>query len=367
MVAVPARGGEVLAQLAVGQRSGVQAGVSASLVEGHRVEGGEHADVRQDGRVVLAVAVAVGADVLHKADVEGGAVMADGGSVLGHLAVQHLVGAVAQGIDGVEVAGTDAAAAALALVLVDDRLVLLVVADGVGAALLGAAMTAAAEVFLHRRVAGGVLLHLAGAGAAAHADVLDGTAEAGGLVTLEVAQADEDVGVHDGAADLSGLAVFAVRHRHLHLIGAAQAVGDDDLTAGGHGPEAVQLGAGQVLEGVLSAARIQGIAVSQEGHTALLLAQVGHHLGVVGAQIGQVAQLAEMHLDGDELALHVDVLDACRDAQAAQLIGEAGTYGTAEIGIVDGRCFHRFFLLFSLTISGAQLLFAALILSEKIL
>ena len=163
-------------------------------------------------------------------------------------------------------------------------------------------MTAAAEVFLHRRVAGGVLLHLAGAGAAAHADVLDGTAEAGGLVALEVAQADEDVGVHDGAADLSGLAVFAVRHRHLHLIGAAQAVGDDDLTAGGHGPEAVQLGAGHVLEGVLSAARIQGVAVGQEGHTALLLAQVGHDLGVVGAQIGQVAQLAEMYLDDDEPA-----------------------------------------------------------------
>ena len=123
VVAVPARGGKVLAQLAVGQRSGVQAGVGTSLVEGHRVEGGEHADVRQDGRVVLAVAVAVGADVLHKADVEGGTVMADGGGILGHLAVQHLVGAVAQGIDGVKVAGTDAAAAALALVLVDDRLV----------------------------------------------------------------------------------------------------------------------------------------------------------------------------------------------------------------------------------------------------
>ena len=51
-----------------------------------------------------------------------------GSGVLGHLAVQHLVGAVALGIDGVEVAGTDAAAAALALVLVDDGLVLLVVA-----------------------------------------------------------------------------------------------------------------------------------------------------------------------------------------------------------------------------------------------
>ena len=211
-------------------------------------------------------------------------------------------------------------------------------------------MAAAAEVFLHRRVAGGVLLHLAGAGAAAHADVLDGTAEAGGLVALEVAQADEDVGIHDGAADLCGLAVFAVGHRHFDLIGAPQAVGDKDLTAGGHGPEAVELGAGEVLEGVLAAARIQGVAVGQKGHTALLLAQVGDYLSIVGAQIGQIAQLAEMHLDGDELALHIDVLDACCDAQPTQLFGEAGAHRAAEIGIVDGRCFHRFFLPFSFDI-----------------
>ena len=89
------------------------------------------------------------------------------------------------------------------------------------------------------RVSGSVLLHLARAGAAAHADVLDGAAKAGGLVALEVGQADEDIGVHDGAADLGRLAVFAVGHRHLDLIGAAQAVADEDLAARGHGPEAV--------------------------------------------------------------------------------------------------------------------------------
>ena len=313
------------------------------------------------------MAVAVGADVLHQRNVEAGTVVADCGGVLGHFAVQQLVGTVVGRIDGVKAARADAAAAALALVVVDDSFVFGIISNGVRAALLGAAVAAAAQPLLHGRLAGSVLLHLARAGAAAHADVLERTAETGGLVALEVGQADEHVRIHDGAANFCGLAVFAVGHRHFHLIRAAQPVTDDHLTAGGHGPEAVQLGAGEVLQCVLAAARIQGVAVGQEGHTALLLAQVGDYLSIVGAQIGQIAQLAEMHLDGDELALHVDVLDACRDAQAAQLIGEAGTHGTAEIGIVDGRCFHRFFLLFSLTISGAQLLFAALILSEKIL
>ena len=50
----------------------------------------------------------------------------------------------------------------LDLKVVDDSLVLLVVGNGVGAALLGAAVAAPAQALLHCRLAGGVLLHLAG-------------------------------------------------------------------------------------------------------------------------------------------------------------------------------------------------------------
>ena len=162
-------------------------------------------------------------------------------------------------------------------------------------------------------------------------------------MALEVGQADEHIRVHDGTADLGGLAVFAARHRHLHLIRAAQAVGDEYLTAGGHGPEAVELGAVQVLQRVLAAGRVQGVAVGQERQTALLLAQVCHHLGVVGPQKGQVAQLTKMHFDGHELAVHVNVLDAGGDAQTAELFQQAGAHGTAEIGIINVGCFHGVF------------------------
>ena len=48
------------------------------------------------------------------------------------------------------------------------------------------------------------VLALTGPGAAAHADVLDGSAEAGHLVALEVGEADEHIRVHDGPANLSG-------------------------------------------------------------------------------------------------------------------------------------------------------------------
>ena len=159
-------------------------------------------------------------------------------------------------------------------------------------------------------------------------------------MALEVGQADEHVRIHDGAADLGGLAVFAVGHRHFHLIRAAQTVTDDHLTAGGHGPEAIELGAGQVLQSVFAAAGVQGVAVGQKGHTTLLLAQVGHHLGVVGPQKGQVAQLTKVHFDGYELALHVQLTDPGHQAQAAELFQQAGAHGTAEIGIINVGCFH---------------------------
>ena len=47
----------------------------------------------------------------------------------------------------------------------------------------------------------------------------------------------------------------------LKLIGAAQAIANDDLAAGGHGPEAVFLRAAQVLQRILAAARVQGVDV----------------------------------------------------------------------------------------------------------
>ena len=50
--------------------------------------------------------------------------------------------------------GVDAAAAALALGLVNDGLVVCIVGNGIGAALLGAAVAAAAQALLHLRVSG---------------------------------------------------------------------------------------------------------------------------------------------------------------------------------------------------------------------
>ena len=185
-----------------------------------------------------------------------------------------------------------------------------------------------------------MLFHLAGAAAAAHADVLERAAEACGLVAFEMREADEDVGVHDGAADLRRLDVLAAAHGHFDVVRALEAVGDDDLAARRNRVEAVEVRAVHVLERVLAAAGVQRVAVCEERAAALFLHEVGDAFRILRAQVREVAELAEMHLDGDELVLHVDVLDAGREAEAAELLRDARADGTTEIGEPDFRFAH---------------------------
>lgn len=62
-----------------------------------------------------------------------------------------------------------------------------------------------------------------------------------------------------------------------------------------------------MLERVFAAADIERVAVCDEGPAAAFLDEVGDNLGIVRAQKRQVAELAEVQLDGDELAVKVDL------------------------------------------------------------
>ena len=310
------------------------------MVQGHGVEAGEHADVGHHGGIVLGVAVAVGRDLVDDAHMEVRAALDDGLGVFGHALVEDDALGVEGIADGVEVAHADAAAAAGAQVMVDAGLVVVADADGRLGAIVRTGLAATAFFGVDAGLADAVHGHLARTAAAAHADVLDGTAEAGQLVPLEVGQADEDVGIHDGAADEGALEVVAAFQGHFHLVGALEAVGDDHLAAGAQGREAVLLGGGQMFQGVLAAAHIQGVAVGQEGAPAQGGHFVGHHLGEVGTQEGQVARLTEMDLDGHELVVHVDAVDAGLFDQFFQLVQQAGAHGAAHVGEIDFGSTH---------------------------
>ena len=167
-----------------------------------------------------------------------------------------------------------------------------------------------------------VLLHFAAAAAASHADILEGAAEAGRLVAFEVRQRNEDVRIHHRAADQCGLTVLSVRHRHFDIIGSPQSVRDENLAAGRNRIEAVDIGAVQMLKRILAAARIKRVTVCQERNASVLLHDIRHGLRIIRPQIGEIAQLAEVHFDRHKLAVHVDLIDPGFPDQLLQLLRE---------------------------------------------
>ena len=62
-----------------------------------------------------------------------------------------------------------------------------------------------------------------------------------------------------------------------------------------------------MLQRVFAAADVERVAVGEEGLAAALLDEIGDDLGIVGAQERQIAELAEMQLDGDEFAVKIDL------------------------------------------------------------
>ena len=154
-------------------------------------------------------------------------------------------------------------------------------------------------------------------------------------MTLEVGERDNDVGIHEGVANLGLLHVLAVFDRDQGLVRALEAVGDDDVAAGGIRGEAVLVRAIDMLKRVFAAAYVKRVAVREEGLAAQLLDHVYHGARVIGAQEGQVAQLAKVDLDGNELVLEVDLLYAGALDEALELVQLALATVRAQVGEVN--------------------------------
>ena len=264
----------------------------------------------------------------------------DGLAVFSDLGIQDFRLRVVARLDSVLGTDVHAAAAADAAAMVDGAFLVLNDRGAVRADLLAGA-AADAEALVNGGLFIGVHFHLARAGAAAHAEVLQRAAEAGGLVALEVGEGDDDVGVHQGAADLGRGTVLRALDRDFHLIRALQAIGDDDVAARGERGEAVGIGGVHMLERMLAAADVERVAVGQEGTAAQFLDEVGHGLGIVRPQIGQIAELAEVHLDGDEFILKIDLVHAGLQQKLAQLLLLVQAGMAAEVGEIYWTGVHN--------------------------
>ena len=103
-----------------------------------------------------------------------------------------------------------------------------------------------------------------------------------------------------------------------------------------------------MLERVFAATDIERVAVGEKGLAAQLLDDIRDGAGVVGAQKAQIAQLAKVNLNGDELVLKVDLLNTGATDEALEFVELALASMRAQVGEVHlsgccgCSCGHRY-------------------------
>ena len=157
-------------------------------------------------------------------------------------------------------------------------------------------------------------------------------------MALEMVERDKDIGIHDRSADFGLLDILAV-NRYQRLVGALEAVGNQDMAAGGKGVEAVLIGAVQMVQRIFAAADIQGVAVGQEGSAAHFTNQINDNFCVVWAQVSQISRFTEVNFDCCKFVLKINLTNAGFDSQSAQLFGQIA----AELYLHGGEVYFRFF------------------------
>ena len=176
-----------------------------------------------------------------------------------------------------------------------------------------------------------------------HTKVFERAAETGFFVPFEMAQRDHDIGIHNRLADLC----FPDQRQidgDMCLIRSFESIGNNHMTARLQRGETVEISRVHVVERVFTAADVERVAVGQKNAAAQRAHVVRHDPGVLRAQIGEVAQLAEVDLDGGVAVGKIDGLEARLLEQPVQLLGQR-LMRDAEIGKIDFRGLHLMLLL----------------------
>ena len=285
------------------QSRGVENEIGAGGVEGDGVKGSRDAEIGNDRGVVVSPAVAFRGDVHNKADMEVGLVFQYRLGVLVNTGVERTGIVVRFQIRALELTNRDALTAANAFAVVDNGFLrLLVKRNRFVTAMLDAQPAAAAGVRVNNRLGRRVHFEFAGHSAAAHAEVLNCSANSRRFVSLEMRQRNEDVSVNNRRADFGSGTVLAV-DGDFPIIQTLQAVADYHLTASGKRIEPVDHGGLKMVNGVLSASGIERVTVRQKRLGAQRCENLNHPGNVVRANVREVSQLAEMNFQSDELVL----------------------------------------------------------------
>ena len=150
-------------------------------------------------------------------------------------------------------------------------------------------------------------------------------------MSLEMSKTDEYVSVHYSTADSGSWTILCILYRNFYIICTAKSVTDNDLAASGDSIKAIQIRTIHVLQGILTASRIKGVTVSKKRHSSKLLTKIGYYFCIIGAQESKVSKLSEMHFDGNEFTIHINVFDSGCDTQLFQLVQLACADLAAEV------------------------------------
>ena len=257
------------------------------------------------------------------------------------LVVENIVGFIHRGLNRIRRADTDTASAADTLVMIDGTFT---VGD------FGCIMRTDRKAFsaadtsvrFSVRFARGMHLHFAGTGTASHTDVLQRTAEARTLMTLEMVERNEDIGIHDRASDLRFFDIFAAVNGHTDLVRTLQTVADQNVTARRIRNKAVFIGRIDVVKCIFSSADIQRIAVGQKRFAAEFFDNGCNGFGIVRTEKSEVARFAEMQLDGGVLVFKIDLVNTRRMHEPLELLQKIQSGLGAQVGVIYfGRSHNR--------------------------
>ena len=116
------------------------------------------------------------------------------------------------------------------------------------------------------------------------------------------------------------------------MLGTAKSVTDNNLAACSDGVKTIQIRTIHVLQGIFAASRIKGVTVSKKRHSSKLLTKIGYYFCIIGAQESKISKFSEMHFDGHEFTIHINVFDSGCNAQFFQLVQLACADLAAEVG-----------------------------------
>lgn len=312
--------------------------VGAGLIEGYRVVRCKDTYVGYDGSIVVIPAVALGRYIYDEAHVEVGLVLEYTYGIFGYLIVEAFGGIVGTWYSGIVLAHGYTLSTAYATAVVDNGLAIDYRDSTVGA-MTGAHTTAYTFVFLDAGLRAAVQFELSATTGSSHTEVFQRTAKSGLLVTLEVAHGDNDVGIDYGSAYLGSLAILSI-DGYFAVVGSLEAIGNDNGALSRYGVIAILHGTLQVIYGIGTTTGVEGIGVGEEGTTTQRTHDSCHAGCILRTQIGHIARLAKVYLDGGKLILKIDVGNTGLAHYSFHLVDEVALRRGAHIGKIDFGFFH---------------------------